>query len=129
MKLRRLRVSQLKQFNDPFELSGIESGLVVVAGANEAGKSTLSLAIRSAFFERHNTSTLDALRPYGDSSARPEVELEFDLQGQPGILTKRFMRQAACDLRHGRQQLDGNAAEEYLAELMGFSIRKRGASQ
>lgn len=129
MKLRRLRVSQFKQFAEPFELSGLEDGLVIVAGANEAGKSTLSLAIRSAFFERHNTSTLDTLRPHGDSSARPEVELEFDLQGQPALLTKRFLRQAACDLRLGQQQLDGNAAEEYLAEQMGFSIRKRGASQ
>lgn len=128
MKLRRLYVSQFKQFVEPFEINGLHNGLVVITGANEAGKSTLSLALRSAFFERHNNSTVEAFRPYGDSSARPEVHVEFELQQQQAVLEKRFLRQARCDLQIGGERYDGTQAETYLAERLGFNLRRRGSS-
>ena len=58
-QLQRLRVEQLRQFRAPFELAGLDPGLNLLAGPNEAGKSTLGRAIRAAFFERHRSTTVD----------------------------------------------------------------------
>ncbi|MCQ9616349.1 hypothetical protein L1889_06250 [Paenalcaligenes niemegkensis] len=44
------------------------------------------------------------------------------------MLHKRFLRQAGCDLRIGSEHFDGSAAEEHLADVLGFSLRRRGGS-
>ena len=46
MKLLRIKVEQLRQFRQPFELSGLMPGLNLFTGPNEAGKSTVVRAIR-----------------------------------------------------------------------------------
>ena len=71
MRLQRLKVEQLRQFRAPFEIDGIEPGLNLFVGENEAGKSTLVRAIRAAFFERHRSSTVEDLRPWGEAAAAP----------------------------------------------------------
>ena len=45
MRLTRLRVEQLRRFRQPLELIDFEPGLNILAGPNEAGKSTLVRAI------------------------------------------------------------------------------------
>ena len=59
MQITRLRVEQLRRFRAPLELAGFTPGLNILAGPNEAGKSTLVRAIRAAFFERHKSSMVD----------------------------------------------------------------------
>ncbi|MCK6375767.1 MAG: AAA family ATPase [Zoogloea sp.] len=129
MKLTRLRVEQLRQFRQPLEISGFEPGLNVFTGPNEAGKSTLVAAIRAAFFERHRSKSVDDLQPWGDSSAAPTIELDFDLDGQPCRLAKRFLGRARCDLQLGARQFDGADAEDQLAELLGFQFAQKGSSK
>ena len=68
MLLSRLSVAELRQFSAPFELAAIQPGLNIFSGANEAGKSTLVRAIRAAFFERHRSTSVDDLRPYGPTA-------------------------------------------------------------
>ncbi|WP_374245427.1 AAA family ATPase, partial [Zoogloea sp.] len=128
MKLTRLRIEQFRQFRQPLELAGLEPGLNVITGPNEAGKSTLVAAIRAAFFERHRSRRVDDLQPWGDTAAAPTVELDFELDGQPCRLVKRFLGRARCDLQLGNQHLDGADAEDQLAELLGFQFAGRGAS-
>ena len=139
MQLKRLRIAQLRRFQQPLELADLEPGINLITGPNESGKSTLVRAIRAAFFERHRSSSVTDLQPHGDSSAAPEVELEFCWQDQAWHLSKRFLARKRCDLRihsidgldseASSEALNGDEAEERLAELLGFSHPGRGASK
>ena len=128
MKLQRLHLENFKRFRAPFAIEGLDSGLNLFTAPNEAGKSTLVEAIRSAFFERHRSSTVEHLRPWGDSTATPTVVLDFQVNGKNCRLTKAFLGKKRCELQMGDQALDGNAAEDHLAELLGFKLPGRGAS-
>ena len=41
MKLKRMRIEQLRQFRKPFVLDNLQPGLNLIHGPNESGKSTL----------------------------------------------------------------------------------------
>ena len=122
MKLTRLRVAELRRFRAPFELAEIQAGLNIFTAANEAGKSTLVRAIRAAFFERHKSSSVDDLRPYDDSAAAPEVELDFEIAGTPYQLSKRFLKKMRCDLVVGSRRLESVDAEDHLSGLLGYAF-------
>ena len=130
LHITRLRVEQLRRFRKPLELRGFEPGLNILAGPNEAGKSTLVRAIRAAFFERHRSTVVDDLRPWGEGSgATPQIELDFVLDGQPHQLVKSFLGKKRCTLRIGVRTLDGNEAEDHLAQRFGFAFASKGASK
>ncbi len=129
MRLQRLKVEQLRQFRKPFEIDGIQPGLNLFVGPNETGKSTLVRAIRAAFFERHRSSTVEDLRPWGDASAAPAVELDFMVGDTAFRLRKSFLQRKRCELRYGAKSLDGEDAERHLAALLGFAFAERGASR
>lgn len=129
-RIKRLRVEQLRRFRRPLELAGFEPGLNIIAGPNEAGKSTLVRAIRAAFFERYRSVAVDDLRPWGEGSgAAPQIELDFELDGQPHRLVKSFLGKKRCLLQIGTRTLDGGDAEDHLAQLFGFAFAAKGASK
>ncbi|MHB1488313.1 MAG: AAA family ATPase [Acidimicrobiales bacterium] len=128
MRLTALRLAQLRQFQEPFELTGLTPGINLFTGPNEAGKSTLVAAIRAAFFERHRSGSVDHLQPWGDPTASPTVELAFEIGERTYRLTKSFLGRKRCVLQIGRETLEGVAAEDHLAELLGFQYAGRGAS-
>ncbi|MFT0531473.1 AAA family ATPase [Castellaniella hirudinis] len=129
MRLLRIRIEQLRQFRGPLEVGPLAPGINLFAGPNESGKSTLVQAIRAAFFERHKSSMVDDLRPWGDSSAAPSIQLDFDWQGRHWSLHKRFLKQKRCDLSIDGERFDGDEAEDKLAELLGYRFAARGASR
>lgn len=129
MKLTRLHLDQLKQFRQPLDIRDLTEGINLFVGPNESGKSTLVRAIRAAFFERYKSSSVDDLQPWGDTSATPEIELEFDWQGEHWTLNKRFLGKKRCDLKVGSQHFSGEEAEEKLAEMLGYQFPGRGASK
>ena len=129
MKLQRIKVEQLRQFRQPFELTGLEPGLNLFSGPNEAGKSTLVRAIRAAFFERYGSASAKDLVPWGDDSATPTIELDFEADGQLFKLRKCFVTKKRCELVAGAQKFDGEDAERHLAQLLGFEFAGRGASK
>jgi len=129
MRLQRIRIEQLRQFRQPFELDGLDAGLNLLAGPNEAGKSTLVRAIRAAFFERHRSTSVDDLLPWGEPSAAPAVEIDFTIDGVPHRLRKRFLHRKRCLLEIDRRQLEGEEAEQTLADLLGFGFAAKGASK
>jgi energy-coupling factor transporter ATP-binding protein EcfA2 len=129
MKLQRIKVEQLRQFRQPFELTGLEPGLNLFAGPNEAGKSTLVRAIRAAFFERHRSTSVIDLLPWGDASATPTIELDFEADGQLFKLRKCFLTKKRCELVAGARKFDGEDAERHLAQLLGFEFSGSGASK
>lgn len=129
MKISRLRVDQFRRFRQPFELRDFDPGLNLFAGPNEAGKSTLVAALRAAFFERHRSGTVEHLRPWGDTGAAPEVELDFELDGTPCRLNKRFLGKKRCTLQFGTRTYDGAEAEDFIAEQLGFAFAAKGSSK
>jgi hypothetical protein len=129
MHLTRLHVEQLRQFRQAYVLNDLTPGLNIFSGPNEAGKSTLVRAIRAAFFERHRSTSVEDLRPWGDGAACPTVEIDFNFNGQSCQLTKSFFTKKRCNLRVGTQVLEGVEAEDYLANLFGFAFAGKGASK
>lgn len=129
MKLRSIRVEQLRQFRQAVCIEDLADGINLFTGPNESGKSTLVRAIRAAFFERHKSASVEDLQPWGDSSAAPRVTLEFDWGGERWRLVKSFLRQKRCDLQVGGRAFSGEEAEERLAGLLGFQFPGRGASR
>ncbi|HRL21913.1 MAG TPA: AAA family ATPase [Alcaligenes sp.] len=129
MHIKSLRVEQFKRFRQPVLLDKLKTGLNIISAPNESGKSTLAQALRTVFFERYSTSSLNEILPWGDSSAAPEIEVEFCMNDQDMRLSKRFFKRKRCDLQIGRTQLDNDEAEQYLAEHMGFDYATRGGSQ
>ncbi|QLF94896.1 AAA family ATPase [Pseudomonas sp. ABC1] len=129
MKLRALRVEQLRQFRQPVEIRDFQPGINLFVGPNESGKSTLVSAIRAAFFERSKSTSLDTMQPWGDSEAAPKVELEFDWQDQRWHLSKTFVRKRRCDLLIDGRSFNGDEAEDQLANLLGYEFSGRGLSK
>lgn len=128
MKLKRLRIENFKRFRAPLEISGFTDGLNLFTAPNESGKSTVAEAIRCAFFERHRSSSVEYFRPWGESSSTPTVELDFELDGKPCRLTKAFLGKKRCELSIDGKSIDGAAAEDHLAALLGFRFPGKGAS-
>ena len=130
MKIRGLFVENFRKFRDPMRLEGFADGLNLVCEANEAGKSTVLEAMRAVLFERHNSKGehIKSLRPYDDDVA-PVVELSFEIDGAPWTIHKRFLRREEARLTGpSGERLDGEAAEERLQQLLGFTrAANRGA--
>lgn len=129
MRLLRLKAEQLRQFRDPVEIRDLEPGINLFTGPNESGKTTLVRAIRAAFFERHKSSSVDDLQPWGDSAAAPTVELDFEWQGQSWKLVKSFLKKRRCDLTVDGTVYSGDEGEERLSNLLGYEYAGKGASQ
>ena len=81
MKLTRIALEEFRKFRQPLVLDGLQDGLNLFVGPNEAGKSTVAAAIRAAFLERYSTRTVSDLAPRGERDARPGVELAFSHGG------------------------------------------------
>ncbi|EHK67059.1 AAA family ATPase [Achromobacter arsenitoxydans] len=131
MKLTRIVLEEFRKFRQPLSLDGLQDGLNLFVGPNEAGKSTVATAIRAAFLERYSTSKVADLAPRGESGARPSVELAFTHAGHGYVLKKQFLSRARCELLidDGAQRLDGEEAENALAALLGFEMSGRGQSK
>ena len=129
MKLKKLQVEQLRQFQRPLMLDNLQPGLNLIHGPNESGKSTLVRAIRAAFFERYRSKSVDDLRPWGDSGAAPTIHLEFEHQGTDWRLSKSFLKRTRCDLSIGTTTYSGDDAEEQVAQLLGYEYSKKGGSK
>lgn len=131
MKLSRIALEEFRKFRQPLLLDGLQDGLNLFVGPNEAGKSTVATAIRAAFLERYSTSKVADLAPRGESGARPSVELAFTHAGHGYVLKKQFLSRARCELSidDGAQRLDGEEAENALAALLGFELPGRGQSK
>lgn len=128
MRLSRIRIEQFRRFSRGVEVDGLGDGINLFVGPNEAGKSTIAQALRAAFFERHRSSSVEHLRPWGDTSAAPAVEIEFSLDGKPAVLRKRFLQRKRCELEFDGRRLEGAEAEDHLAHMLGFGFPGKGRS-
>ncbi|ORE97365.1 AAA family ATPase, partial [Aurantimonas sp. 22II-16-19i] len=131
MYLKSLRVSEFASILHA-DLEGFDPGLNVVVGDNEAGKSTLLRALRAAFFQKYRGrgEAVEAFLPYGGEGRRPTVSVGFSHAGADYRLTKSFLTRAAAELEGPwASPIAGDAVEEKLAELLGFTHPGRGDSK
>ena len=79
MKIRGIRLENVRRFVDPVEIAGIGDGLNVLTAPNERGKSTFFDALHAAFFKDRKSwdKEIRALVPYvgGDPAVAVEIEL------------------------------------------------------
>ncbi|MBO0661393.1 AAA family ATPase [Jiella sp. MQZ9-1] len=130
MYLKSLAVREFANLDDA-SLEGLDPGLNVVVGDNEAGKSTLLKALRAAFFQkfRGRGETVEAFLPYG-GEGRPTVCVAFSLAGTDYRLAKSFWTRPSAELDGPwPKPVTGDAVEEKLAALLGFTHPGRGDSK
>ena len=79
MKLRTIRLENVRRFVDPVEIAGIGDGLNVFSAPNEHGKSTVFDALHAVFFKPRTSwdREIRSLAPHvgGDPSVAVEIEL------------------------------------------------------
>ena len=131
MKLERIALEEFRRFRAPFVLDDLQAGLNLFVGPNEAGKSTVAAAVRGAFLQRFKTSKVEDFAPWNSSGARPTVTVQFRVGARHYELRKSFLTKARCELLidGGAQRLEGEQAEDALAELLGFEFASKGQSK
>ena len=79
MKIRAIRLENVRRFVDPVEIAGISDGLNVLTTPNERGKSTFFDALHAVFFKDRKSwdKEIRGLVPYagGDPAVAVEIEL------------------------------------------------------
>lgn len=132
MKLQRIRIEQFRKFAAPVEIDGLEHGLNILHGPNEAGKSTIAQALRTLFFERHSTKGelfIQAISPAAMGDAAPSIAADFMLGAIECQVSKTFFQKPRASLAIGDERWDGGDADEQLAERLGFALSARGSSR
>ena len=116
MIVRRMRVRGFRRLGD--QDLGFTSGLNVVRGCNDAGKSTLHLAFSAALFPVR-PSEARSYRPWGEADG--EVTLEFDADEHRYELRKDFASQKTLlRLRGGGEWEASKDVAERVGALLGF---------
>jgi len=133
MRLRRIELSAYRCFPRRVEIDRLDDGLTVIVGDNEEGKSTVLAALQSVLFNRYNLTgdVADAMLPYG-SAVRPEISLDFDLDGTRHRLRKAFCQRPEVELMvigSSGPRWTGAAAEERLREMLAFTPPGRGGAR
>ena len=129
MRIRRIEVKDFRKLGRAL-VEDLEDGLNVLVGDNEAGKSTLLAALRTGLFERHRVGgkVAAAMQPY-NQAVRPEIAIDFEIDGGLWHLRKAFCQRAEAELRSPGERTSGDAVEERLAQLFGFTPPGAGGSK
>lgn len=127
MILTDIQLECVRRFTSPVRLEGLGKGLNVLAAPNEAGKSTLLMALRAALTLRHGSKAqpVKEMQPYGGGA--PHIGVGFEWSGKPCWLEKRFINQRFARLDLGLERFDGEAAEERLNALL--ELEKNGRTE
>ena len=121
MKLRSIRLENIRRFIDPVEIAGIGDGLNVLSAPNEHGKSTVFDALQAVFFKPRKSwdREIRSLAPHagGDPSVVVEVELDDGIYR----IEKRWSRRRNGDARihtAGRLVRQADEAETWIAKTL-----------
>ncbi len=130
MRLKRLEISDWRRFRDgPYEIM-FDPRSTVLAGPNEAGKSTLFEAIRRALFDRAQSTAqwVQRILPYEIHGAIPRALLEFEHGGHTWRIEKAFggaRGTAALSARRDERWITiarGKDADDQLRALLGATF-------
>lgn len=121
MKLRSIRLENVRRFTDPHEVGGIKNGLNVLAARNERGKSTVFDALHAVFFRDRNSKhrAVKSLIPY--AGGNPTVEVEIELDGTTYCITKGWKKTGKGHVQvttGGRLLKQADDAEVWIANVL-----------
>lgn len=130
MRIRRIRIHNFRKLRGCFVIDGLKDGLTVIAGDNEEGKSTILSAIQTVFFNRHRLTgeAANAMQPFG-SAVRPEISVDFELNGESYALRKAYCQNPEAELTGPGGRASGEAVEERLQVLLRFEPPGKGAAK
>ena len=99
MRIRAIRLSDIRRFDRPVAVEGIGDGLNLLSAPNEAGKSTLFDALHAAFFLPHRSQAKEAkaLRPRVGGA--PEVTVEIETAEGRYEIAKRWFSRPMAEVR------------------------------
>ncbi|WP_273522211.1 AAA family ATPase [Rhodosalinus sediminis] len=120
MKLRAIRLENVRRFTAPAAVAGIGDGLNVLSEPNEHGKSTLFDALQALFQRPHGSKDKEvrALRPHAGGA--PEVTVEIETAEGRFTLSKRWLSKPYARVESaGRLVAQADAAEDWIGRLMG----------
>ncbi len=120
MRLRRIRLSNVRRFDAPVEVAAIADGLNVLSAPNERGKSTLFDAVQALFFAPHRSraQSVMALQPHAGGG--PEVSVEIETSNGLFLIEKRWLSRPQARVMHGARLIaQADDAEAWIASLMG----------
>jgi hypothetical protein len=127
MKLRRIRLNNLRRFTSPVQIDGITDGLNVLSAPNEQGKSTLFDAVQALFFEAHRSrkQSIQSLQPHAGGA--PEISLEVEAPDGTFLIEKRWLSRPQARVSQGARLIaQADDAEAWIARLMGGGVGPAG---
>lgn len=121
MRIKRVRVQNYRVHRDT--IVDLDEKLTLISGHNESGKSTLVEAIHRGLFLRARAGGKLREQMQSDHGGFPRVEIEFEADGLACRASKEFRGPLGTTTLHlaGQPALTGDAAEERLAQLLGFA--------
>ncbi|PWJ20432.1 AAA family ATPase [Jannaschia seohaensis] len=117
MKLRRIRLENVRRFSEPVEIGPLSDGVSLLCEPNEAGKSTLFDALHALFFQRHTgwPKEVQGLQPR--SGGKVAVGCEMEIDGVSWRLRKQWQKGSGGEARlwrDGALEAQGDAVEDWL---------------
>ncbi len=103
-----------------------ETGITLVHGPNETGKSSLAEAIATLFKHKSSTTRVKNIKPV-DKDAGPSIELEATSGDYHFTYAKRFLKKHATTLtvhRPSAENLTGDQAHERVEAILKATLRK-----
>ena len=121
MKIRAIRLENVRRFVEPVEISGIGEGLNVLTAANEQGKSTFFDALHAAFFKDRKSwdKQVRSLAPHAGGA--PSVAVEIELPEGVYAIEKSWNSKRTGDVRilsGGQLFRQADEAESWIAETL-----------
>lgn len=130
MQLKGLKIKNYRKFKTK-EIE-FKPGLNIIFGENEAGKSTISKAIMTAFFADPTTrakkffsevKNWDESEKTNSVSNLPKLELLFELSGKEYFLLKDFQKkEAVIESKDGSETYEGMSSfNTFIYKIFGFT--------
>ena len=121
MKLRTIRLENVRRFIDPVEVGGNGDGINVLSAPNEHGKSTVFDALHAVFFKPRKSwdREIRSLAPHAGGD--PSVAVEIQLADGVYRIEKRWSSRRNGDARieiAGRLIKQADEAETWIAETL-----------
>ena len=121
MKIRTIRLENVRRFVNAVEIAGIGDGLNVLTTRNERGKSTFFDALHAAFFKDRNSWDKEIRSLVPHAGGDPSVTVEIELPEGVFRIEKRWNRRrnGAARILSGNQLLkQADDAEYWIAETV-----------
>lgn len=126
MRIKSLTIDNVRSI-EHLEFTDLpETGVVVIHGENESGKSTVMEAIHTVLTLQHGSKKAKALQPVGRDVA-PRVELEASIGPNEFTVRKQWIRRPSSELTITapvREQYTGREADQKLDAIIDENLDK-----